>query len=353
MSSTSKQATRAHYKLPASLIFTPRELKQYRKWQKLCTTLKPIDCGYIPSAAEYDSFQQWLKKADSGYFSDVFDDISDHIKPATSPSTPTVASLCQHTIYPVDSQPHLRCPVCAIDIHVNYMKLLTRQLNNANGRPLPSTGTPSEQQENLYLAWSQGKLSTLRQVRELEKLSTKEAKWVEKHPDNLCEDVQSATKALEFYWFETAQCPSTKECNAEKCSAKKEKNVVFSDDTNFLPGRPADYFLKRSPRYEPGKYTIVDEQEDPEIVSEDSEDYTSVRVFVLGGPENTEEPDDEDSAEGLVQAGEPLDELEEDDGDSDWEDADSDEEMDDGSFVCFEDDEDENEDSNFIVFSAD
>jgi hypothetical protein len=349
MSSTSKQVTRARYKLPASLIFTPRELKQYRKWQNLCTSLKPSDCGHIPSAIEYDNFQQWLKKQDSGYFSDVFDDIYDHIKPATSPSKPAVASLCQHTLHPMETQPHLRCPVCAIDIHVNYMKLLTRQLNSANGRPLPSTGTPSEQQENLYLAWSQGKLSALRQVCELEELSTKEAEWAKKHPEILCEGVQSASKALDLYWFETAECQSTKEC-----STKKKKSITFADDTNFLPGRPADYFLKRSPRYEPGKYTIIDdEQEDPDVVSEDSEDYTGARVFVLSGPEDKEELVNAETPEGLVQGGGLLYELEDDDGDSDWEDIDSDEESDDGSYVCFEEDEDEDENTNFIVFSAD
>ncbi|KAF1921265.1 hypothetical protein BDU57DRAFT_44648 [Ampelomyces quisqualis] len=281
MTSTPKQATRARYNLPAGLIFTAREQKQYRRWQILYTSLKSTEFGLIPTATEYENFQQWLKKQDSGYFSDVFDDIYEHIKPSTASSEPTIASLCRHPLHPIATgQSHLRCPVCQIHIHINYMRLLTRMLHSANGRPLPRTGTPSEQQENLYLAWCQGKLSTLRQVCELEELSLREEEWSRTHADTLREATQSATKALELYWFETAECLSIKQ------RSTKNKNVTFAQDTNFLPGRPTDYFLKRSPRYEPGKYT-GDDQDDDDDVSEDSEDYSSARVFVPGAPEDT------------------------------------------------------------------
>jgi hypothetical protein len=294
---------------------------------------------------EYEEFQQWLKKQDSGYFSDVFDDIYEHIKPSTAPSEATIASLCRHPVHPTQTgTPHLRCPVCTIDIHIRYMKLLTRSLHSANGRPLPFTGTPSEQQENLYIAWTQAKISTLRQVCELEELSAKEAEWSEGHQNDPSDDVKSATKALELYWLETTDCQNTKQCGT------KGKSVTFDAETNFLPGRPTDYFLKRSPRYEPGKHTTIHEEEDDDgIISEDSEDYSSVRVFTLGGPTVTE-----DALSGVVTEDPEQDEdlgeePEDDDGDSDWEDVDSDAEVEpiDGSYICFEDDDE----TNFIVFS--
>jgi hypothetical protein len=345
MSSTSKQARRARCNLPAGLVFTPRELKQYRRWQSLYRSLKPTECGFLPTAMEYEEFQQWLKKHDSGYFSDVFDDIYEHIKPSTAPSEATIASLCRHPIHPVQTgRPHLRCPVCTIDIHINYMKLLTRSLHGANGRPLPFTGTPSEQQENLYTAWTHGKINTLRQVCELEELSTKEIEWSKRHQSDSSDDVQSATKALELYWSETTECQSTKQCSTNN------KSVTFDEDTNFLPGRPTDYFLRRSPRYEPGKYTITYEEEgDDGIISEDSEDYSCVRVFTLGGPAVPDEATSEAAAEDPEQDEDLVEELQDDDGDSDWEDVDSDEggEPLDGSYICFEDDEE----TNFIVFS--
>jgi hypothetical protein len=302
----------------------------------------------MPTATEYEDFQQWLKKQDSGYFSDVFDDIYEHIMPST-PSEPAIASLCRHTIHPVETdRPRLRCPVCTIDMHINYMKVLTRSLHCANGRPLPRTGTPSEQQENLYLAWSQGKIAALRQVDELEELALKETEWTESHPSVPCEDAYSATKALELYWFETTECQSAKP------RSTKKKTISFAEDTDFLPGRPTDYFLKKSPRYEPGKYTVADEdQEDRDDVSEDSEDYSCARVFVMGGPEQPEHLDTVDELEEPSQAETLFENLDFDDGDSNWEDITSDEEdiqsTDDGSYICFEEDEV----ASFVVFSDD
>lgn len=343
MSSTTKQAERARYNLSASLIFGPQELRQFRRWQRLHTTLKPTECGILPTAIEYEEFQQWLKKQDSGYFSDIFDDIYEYIQPVTTPSEPTKASVCRHPVHPVElSQQLTRCPVCTIDLHISYMKVLTRSLHGVNGRPLPSTGTPSEQQENLYLAWLQGKLSTLREVHKLELRSEKEAQWRKKHQDALPNDVQSASKALDLYWLETTDCASTKH------SSTKKKSIKFAEDTNFSSGRPADYFLRRSLRYEPGKYTILDQvHEDDADVSEDSEDYASARVFVLGGALEPETLEIVDPTDACV----PLDDLADDDGDSDWEDVESDEEEEsnEGSYISFEDDTE----SSFIVFSND
>ncbi|KAL5114466.1 hypothetical protein ACEQ8H_007663 [Pleosporales sp. CAS-2024a] len=349
MGSTPKSAAHARYHLPANLILSPRELKLYRRWQSLHTTLRPTEMGFIPTAIEYDNFQQWLKKQDSGYFSDVFDDLSEHINTCNSSTEPTIASLCQHSIHPVETgQPRLRCPVCTIDLHMNYMKVLTRSLNGANGRPLPRTGTPSEQQENLYSAWMQGKLATLRQVDELEALSAKEDDWAKSHVMQLGKEVHTARKALELYWSETTDCENIR----QMCTSKK--SLVFADDTNFLPGRPTDYFLRRSPRYEPGKYSLPnEEQQDDSDISEDSEDYSSARVFALGPPG---EAQNLDSAEALGESKEMMDflgDLQDDDRDSDWEDIDSDEENDEsseGSYICFEEDDEE---PNLIVFSDD
>ncbi|KAH8732189.1 hypothetical protein GQ44DRAFT_735129 [Phaeosphaeriaceae sp. PMI808] len=333
---------------PAGLILTARELKHYRRWQHSYTTLKEDDRGYLPTATEYDEFQSWLKKQDSGYFSDVFEDIYDHINAPMTPSKPYIASVCGHPMYPVAAlQLPLRCPVCVIDLHLNYIKVLTRTLQCANGRPLPRTGTPSEQQENTYLAWSQGKLSALQQVCEYEELSVKENAWLDEHPKFNNEDIRTATKALELYWFETTNFLLVEQCD----TGKKNKSVAFSEDTNFNPGRPTDYFLRNSPRYEPGKYTIEDEVYcDDDGISEDSEDYSSPRVFTLGGPTELNDHIINNATKEPVGT-EEFAELEYDDGDSDWEDVDSDEEDIEsrvGSCVSFG-----TEDVDFIVFSND
>jgi hypothetical protein len=317
-----------------------RQLKQYRRWQSLCTTLKPAEQGFIPTAIEYEDFQQWLKRQDSGYFSDVFEDISEHIAP-TCPDTsssldePPLALICRHPIHPVAARrSYLRCPVCTIDIHLNYIKVLTRHLMGVNGRPLPRTGTPSEKQESLYCAWSQAKVSALRQVCEFEDMAIEEAKWSQSHPQSECDGMKTATKALESYWFETAGCQDALQCR------KRKKLIAFAEDTNFQPGRPIAYFLKRSPRYEPGKHTVPEDKlEEHNAVSECSEDYAQAVVFVMGTSEESQGPGHHGEREAVTQC-DGLEHIEDDDGDSDWEDIDSDKEDDEssnGSYISFED----------------
>lgn len=283
MGSASSPTTRARQHLSASLLFSPRELKQYRRWQSLCTTLHSAEQGCLPTAIQYDEFQQWLRRQDSGYFSDVFEDIIDHIKTDPSQSSPLLhevprASLCRHAIHPITAgQSRSRCPVCTIDIHLNYMKALTRTLHQATGRPLPGTGTPSEQQEGLYCAWLRGKIDTLRQVTQLEDMAEQETEWLQQQNGVRDSDTKTASEALDLYWFETSGLPVVEQ------RSSVEKSVTFADDTNFSSGRHADFFLKRSPRYEPGKYTVPEENKDDDKehgdVSEDSEDYNRTPGF--------------------------------------------------------------------------
>jgi hypothetical protein len=339
MGPASSSPSPIRHTLPASLIFTPSELKKYRRWQSLHTTLRPSDQGCIPTATEYDEFQQWLRKQDSGYFSDIFEDVSEHIQPPSSPAStsqlePTIASVCRHTMHPAaGGHPCARCPVCTVDIHLNYMRLLTRSFQNANGRPLPRTGTPSEQQENLYCAWSQAKVNTLRQVSELEDLAAEEIKWSDEHPEVQCDDVKTAAEALDLYWFQTAGCRGQFRCK------EKKRTIGFHEDTNFSPGRPVAYFLKSSPRYEPGKHTLLDnEAAGDDAVSEDSEDYSRTTVFMMGGS-NEHYERCQRQASMATRNEDSSEDIESDDGDSDWEDVDSEEEDDessDGSYICFE-----------------
>jgi hypothetical protein len=352
MGPASSSTIHKRHTLPASLIFTPSELKQYRRWQNLHTTLRPSDQGFIPTATEYDEFQQWLRKQDSGYFSDVFEDISEHIQPppsaaSASYSEPAIGSVCRHTLHPVAAgKPCARCPVCTVDIHLNYMRLLTRSFQNANGRPLPRTGTPSEQQENMYCAWSRAKVNTLRQVSELEDMAAEETRWSGEHPQVHFDDVQTAAKAVEIYWSETAGCRSQRQCT------RKSRTIGFSEDTNFSPGRPVTYFLKSSPRYEPGKYTLLEnESAGDDAVSEDSEDYSQTTVFMMGGSrEHDERCQEEASMETHIE--DPYEDIESDDGDCEWEDVESEEEGDessDGSYICFE----TSQEANFVIFAND
>lgn len=336
--------------LSAKAIFSPREMKLYNRWQCLHTNLLPKERGNIPTAVEYEDFQQWLKRQDSGYFSDIFDDITGHIAAASSAkeskSDTPIASVCQHTVHPVAAgRFQSRCPVCTIDMHVKYLHVLSQALEDAGGRPPPScTLKNSNHQDKVYNAWSKGKVCAVKELLVLEAMAEKEAKWSAKHPDEKRENVQTASKALELYWSEILADASG--CVDERPRRKKGSTVKFAQDTDFAPGRPDVYFRHNSPRYEPGKYTVAGcDDHDEDVISEDPEDCLVVDEAepALESPKSSQDLD-------------KIDDIEDDDGDSDWEDAESDEDGDEysdedseGSCTYWEVDDE----SSFIVFGED
>jgi hypothetical protein len=342
-------------------------MKQYRRWQNLYTTLKPAEQGYMPTAIEYEEFQQWLKKQDSGYFSDVFEDVAEHIKPS-SPNESPVGFICRHPMHPAAAG-HLRprCHVCVIDMHLTYMKVLTKALEDAGGRAPSCTLTASVHQEKLYKIWVQEKLETVRRLGELERCAEEEAEWQPKLQKSAAEDTRTAEAALKLYWSEIGGCAANR-----PQAPRKKKTVGFTPDTEFSPRRPQAYYWRRSPRYQPGKYPVVEVDNDgheEELVSEDSEDYSQPMmldhgVIEIGGDSHDfsqarihvndlfrcgrEKDQDEIPSEDLVC--DDMEELEEDDGDSDWEDVESDDDtLDDGDYIFF----DVEDDSSFVVFSED
>jgi hypothetical protein len=258
-------------------------MKQYLRWQNLHTTLRPKELGFLPTADEYEDFQQWLKKQDSGYFSDVFEDVVEHIKPASADEPPT-AILCRHTMHPVTAgQLRRRCPVCTIDMYISYTRALEKALRNAGGRaPKCVMTAASPLQEGLYAAFVTAKLQALCYLEEFERLAEEEAKWSAQHPEWSNEDARTADRALALYWSENGGL-----MKSETKSPKKAKAVSFAPDTEFDERRPQDYYRRNSLRYEPGRYTLEEQDEEEDIVSEDSEDYSRAPILLEQGPGET------------------------------------------------------------------
>ncbi|KAF1837022.1 hypothetical protein BDW02DRAFT_186631 [Decorospora gaudefroyi] len=341
----------AYPKIPASIILPPRELKQYKRWQCLHTNTKPAEQGFVPTAREYEDFQQWLKRQDSGYFSDIFDDISGHLSSSpldatTSTFDSPVASICQHTMHPIAAgQLRSRCPCCVIDMHVKYMHVLSHALRSAGGHAPSCTLTSSDHQDTVYSAWCRGKLCTLTELSKLESMADEEAAWSAQYPDVQYEDAKTATQALEQYWTETMGF------QRKQSRPKKQRAVVFAQGTDFTPGRPNPYFHRRSPRYEPGKYTVVDQEAEEE--DEDEEDLSHAPTYHFGMAEESISPSPDTEGES-PQEDDSVEELEDDDGDwedveSDEEDSDSGDEPDEGDCVYFK----YEEETSFIVFGDD
>lgn len=283
MSST---AFRVRSDVSANCIFSPRELKQYRRWQNLHTTLRPNEQGLLPTADEYEDFQQWLRKQDSGYFSDIFEDVAEHIKPATADEPPT-AILCRHPMHPVTAG-HLRkrCPVCTIDMYISYTRALEKALKDAGGRaPRAAMQATSPQQEALYAAFVNGKLETLHCLTELEEMAEEEGRWHAQHKEWKNEEVRTANQALDLYWSEAFAVPKM-----QSHQRKKNKAVKFAAGTEFDERRPSHYFHRKSMRYTPGKYSLQEHEEEneaEEILSEDSEDYSRAPILLEQGPSDS------------------------------------------------------------------
>lgn len=267
----------------ANAIFTPRELKQYKRWQNLHTTLRPNEQGFLPSADEHEDFQQWLRKQDSGYFSDIFEDVAEHIKPPCADEPPT-AILCRHLLHPTTAgQLRKRCPVCTIDMYISYTRALEKALKDAGGRaPRAAMQATTAHQESLYAAFVTGKLETLHCLTELEQMAKQEEEWQTQHPKWKNDDVRTAEQAMDLYWSEVFAVPK-----AQSQHSKKSKAVKFAAGTEFDERRPQHYFHRKSNRYTPGKYALQnhdDEDDQEELVSEDSEDYSRAPILLEQGP---------------------------------------------------------------------
>ncbi|KAF9696985.1 hypothetical protein EKO04_004962 [Ascochyta lentis] len=368
----SSSTLRVRSDVSANAIFTPREMKQYRRWQNLHTILKPSEQGFIPTADEYEDFQQWLRKQDSGYFSDVFEDVSEHVKPPATDNPPT-AILCRHAMHPVTAgQLRKRCPVCTIDMYISYTRALEKALRDAGGRAPSCCMAASPYQESLYDAFVAGKLQALHYLGELEQLAEEEAKWFAQHPEWQHEDIRTASRALELYWSEAGASIEPRSQHR-----KKAKTVNFAPDTDFELCRPLDYYRRRSPRYEPGKYALLEPDEEDDAVSEDSEDYSRAPVLLGGGSSESGTnvvnfydftqtcgilTDVIRSAEAVIRKSENAmaemegspelpklddeDDEDEDDDDSDW---DMDDETDGSDYIYYE----VEDDCSFVVFGED
>ncbi|KAI8937057.1 hypothetical protein NX059_006276 [Plenodomus lindquistii] len=347
-------------KVSASVILPQCEVRPYQRWQRLCTTLSPAQQGFVPSALEYDNFQQWLKRQDSGYFSDHFEDLTEHVKALIpdspgSPAAPPVAAVCEHKLHPVAAgQRWSRCPVCTIEVHIKYLRLLKQALESAGGRAPTCTLMSSEFQDDVYSVWLYGKLCALQELSQLERIADQEAAWSVRDSRTQGKDLQTAEKALDLYWSEIGGRGTSHSCTLGN------KTVAFSQETNFELGRPSAYFWQKSPRYEHGKYTLSkedrEEEEDatPDVYEPSNHTSRSQTKSTegLGSTDGTA-----DAADGLYDDKTGTF-IEDDEGDSDWEDVESDEDedisyiddsdLDDGSIV-FE----AEEQSTFIVFEAD
>lgn len=321
--------------LPASLILTPREQKQYRRFQSQTSTLAPKNQGRLPTAVEYADFRLWLAKRDSGYLSDTpLADIAYYAERASQKNEKDgITSVCGHALHPTHTQKAERCPVCTVDVHITYMKVVTDALEAAGGLvkqrwEAADTDSPALQ------AWYIGKLAWLKELGRLEDLASKERAYATPLSGQATSEIKTATEALEMYWTSMEANPSM----IRAASMKKAGTVGFCPETSFELGRDQRYFWRKSPRYEAGgKYSSssTDDEDEEQDKEEDEASHESQNAYEA---QSILASDTARKAVPLAHSAAVDEEDASDEEASDLEDEDSDEEE--------EDDEDEDEDED-------
>lgn len=327
--------------LPASLILTSREQKSYRKWQLQTLSKRPSRFGLLPDATEYAEFQAWL--ADRASIHSLPESYTVGSLECFYKRDPQTASKCGHPPHPahrkargeVEVEP---CPVCAIKMHMQYMKLLTRAYERASGL-VPQRWKAAPTNDPTFAAWHQGKLAAVREISRLEAQAQQETRWALGNPDSKIDaSIQTAAQALQMYWAEVegaTERPGEVACTEIGRGKKEAKRIVrFHDDTCFTRGRSLFEFARKSPRYEPGKYALTASSEESDWDDETDEEDND--YYEINDDTNREDNNDHDGID--------KDTDEESDDDSKANDED---EADD-----FFDDELEIE-TEFIVFAAD
>jgi hypothetical protein len=271
-SSTTIMSAR-HTNLPATIIFSPKEMKQYQRWQRQILRLKNQQLGKLPTATQYDEYLRWREKRKQE--SECLPEgcrlnavlLGEHLN-QQNPATPkqkhrATASTCKHALHPGSSTGCAEmCPCCIIGAHMRYMDLLTHLLERFDAEPGSWAMRLGSDHERALEAWYYGKLHLVQTVQEFETLASQEAQWHDSHPGTCLEGIMSASKALHIYWANLDPTPCERTCPEQKA----RKRVRFGEDTSFEPGRPVCYFWKESPRYEPGRFSDADTSEEDESV---------------------------------------------------------------------------------------
>jgi len=292
---------RPHLRLSASILFTPKELRQYLHFRRSTILhLSDSEMNRIPIASDYADFLTWKEKQRTREsLHDLFNpcrsfgDLSAHISPVNETSSASndgelslplsfaVATKCGHILHPGTPYPHAsatkqldieRCPVCTIDMHVTYMALLTKTLN-ASGGPIRPREAPDSQHEAVFQAWNVGKLNLVQAIYQYEEWARHEedfrrcmymnlSTWERKSAEESLQGVHGAKEALELYYEQELELSSNLETKlTQQKMEKKTKNlqncgkrrVSFRDGTCFEQSRCHAYFYRKSPRFD-GKY---------------------------------------------------------------------------------------------------
>ncbi|KAF2654470.1 hypothetical protein K491DRAFT_717074 [Lophiostoma macrostomum CBS 122681] len=326
---TSKTTSRRE-RLSASLIFTPKEVKRYIRYQRQTLRGTRDEIGKLPTFTQYAEFQTWREQqecstSESALFPDPFRlsaELGAHMHGGAVTDAETssdsdnesglrIATSCKHALHPASAVAECaKCPCCVVGAHMEYMAKLTAVLDQTDAcdrwRMQPGTV-----EAMVYQAWYAGKLELVKKVYLLEGFAAVESMWSSLHPKASLGEVMSAEKALSLYWtnIEDSQWPA----GVPEKQGTIKSGVRFEKGTSFDSGRPQSYFRRGTARYEPGKYSF---EEDMYASESNAEENFSAFKF---GKQKERDPPAEQGYEKLDEDDEKEYEDEtEDEGDG-WE----------------------------------
>ncbi|KAF2865917.1 hypothetical protein BDV95DRAFT_242251 [Massariosphaeria phaeospora] len=237
----------------AAYILSSSDCLRYFKWQKRWRP-ENSEPGYFSSALEYHEFFRYpngpdLNHADTQY--------------AHSFGQPKTAVLCGHILHPLDDKVGINCPVCEVQMCLNFLGAIMEAWKKVGGPLASSTGSVSSVGYSLRQAWHMARLELLTIMGTHELSADLELLWTrDRSKDEIsrASSTYSATNAVEL----AKQCADIS-CVVDmmppsvitKPVKKKKKTVQFTADTEESSGRTMSAFARGTADYDPGPHACL------------------------------------------------------------------------------------------------
>jgi hypothetical protein len=247
-------------KQPASVLFTPFELRQYQRWcsQHLGHNYMYISTIPIPNAYEYALFQAWRAKDHIRVLleEDLDAPNDSEVQPGPAQNDCVVASICKHPLHSATTKDGREyCPLCVFELH---NALITALWNNWRdiGGPWRSAGDRYRKEYNdTSHAYHSAKVALANAVHDIEDMAALEETW---HGDDHVASKYGAVKALEMYrksiTFPTTSgvAPQTPKSTPNRRRLVEKKSIMYSPDTpENTNHRPQAYWARNLTSHDP------------------------------------------------------------------------------------------------------
>jgi hypothetical protein len=303
--------------VPASLIFDDRDLSHYLRWQLQQDDIPADRQGDLPDAFEYADFLQWrqmlrgIQERQRRLYAHIFREAEGELAEVEKRAHLhrdgwTLASNCKHPIHPAHPYLHsleqeeeegeirppvVRCPVCIVRAHLDYVKLLMQKWS-AVGGPWRKVDQGKDHGGLKYallrLMHQKAKTALVSTIYAFQDWADMETNWEAQHPGSNIDVVEPYTAKAAVALFQaesdTAEwatsdprtpgdpkeqdddgqlSPNPQHRNTPKGKEEvgKKKQLSFSPETADTRSRSNIFFRRSSPAYDgTSQHSCADEE---------------------------------------------------------------------------------------------